>query len=98
VYTVAERSDYKDFIRLYVISDYFRGLNQKERLAEIFYALESFGAEKAVLKLSLCIAMTKREYKREFGGSLWIKTIPVLTGAMKHRRKASGLRKVSSRN
>ena len=31
-----EKSDYKDFVRMFVISDYFRGKGDKERLGEFF--------------------------------------------------------------
>ena len=68
----AERSDYKDFVRLYVISDYFRRKSEKERLGEIFSMLESAGAKDALGKISLCVTMTNREYEREFGRGVWL--------------------------
>ena len=63
----AEKSDYKDFIRMYVISDFFRGKREKDRLGEVFSMLEQNGAKGAIAKISLCVAMTKREYDRELG-------------------------------
>ena len=62
-----EKSDYKDFVRMYVISDFFRGRNNKERLGEIFDVMKDFGAKDMIAKMSLCVAMTEREYVREFG-------------------------------
>lgn len=68
----AYKSDYKDFIRMYVVSEYFRGMPEKQRLDEIYSILESHGAKAWVDKISLCIAMTRREYDREFGGDVWL--------------------------
>src|SRR5712692_4785005 len=68
----AEKSDYKDFIRMYVISDFFRGKGNKQRLGEIFSILEDFGAKDAISRVSLCVAMTKREYEREFGRGVFL--------------------------
>lgn len=62
-----EKSDYKDFIRMFVVSDSFRNKTSKERLGEIFSILEEFGAKDAIGKISLCVALTRREFKREFG-------------------------------
>jgi hypothetical protein len=70
VWILAEKSDYKDFIRMYVISDFFRGKREKDRLGEIFSMLEQNGAKEAITKISLCVPMTKREYDKEFGRSL----------------------------
>jgi hypothetical protein len=56
-----EKSDYKDFVRMYVISNFFRGKTNKERLGEIFAILEDFGAKDASAKISWCVAMTERE-------------------------------------
>jgi hypothetical protein len=67
-----EKSDYKDFIRMFVISDSFRGKSSKERLAEIFEMLEENGAKSAITKISLCVTMTDREYEREFGKYTWL--------------------------
>ena len=67
VWSVTEKSDYKDFIRMFVISNSFRGKGNKERLGEIFSTLEEFGAKNEIAKISLCVAMTEREYEREFG-------------------------------
>ncbi len=58
----AYRSDYKDFIRVYVISDYFKGMSEKARLGEIYSILERRGAGSLIRKISLCVAWTKREY------------------------------------
>ncbi len=66
-----EKSDYKDFIRMFVISDLFRRKTEKERLGEIFDMLEENGAKDAIAKISLCIAMTRSEYEREFGKDTW---------------------------
>ena len=68
VYVVAERSDYKDFIRMYVVSDYFRGMTDKERLDEIYSMLESSGAASLIERISLCIAMTTKEHLEQFEG------------------------------
>jgi len=43
VFFFTEESDYKDFIRMFVISDFFRGKTDKERLGEIFSVLEENG-------------------------------------------------------
>jgi len=67
-----ERSDYKDFIRMFVVSNSFRGKSNKERLGEIFSTLEKFGAKKEIAKISLCVAMTEREYEREFGRGMFL--------------------------
>ena len=66
VWILAEKSDYKDFIRMFVISDFFRRKREKDRLGEIFSMLEQNGAKEAIAKISLCVAMTKREYDKEF--------------------------------
>ena len=70
VWVLAEKSDYKDFIRMYVISDFFRRKREKDRLGEIFSILEQNGAKDAIAKISLCVPMTKREYDKEFGRGL----------------------------
>ena len=67
-----EKSDYKDFIRMFVISDFFRRKTNKDRLGEIFTMLEENGAKDAIAKISLCVAMTRREYNREFGKFTWL--------------------------
>jgi hypothetical protein len=66
----AEKSDYKDFIRMYVISDFFRRKKEKDRLGEIFSMMEENGAKDAIPKISLCVPMTKRECDKEFGRGL----------------------------
>jgi len=68
----AEKSDYKDFIRMYVISDFFRAKNNKERLGEIFDVLAQFGAKEMIAKVSLCVAMTEGEYEKEFGRDVFL--------------------------
>jgi hypothetical protein len=68
----SEKSDYKDFIRMFVISDFFRRKSNKERLGEVFSMLEENGAKDAVAKISLCVVMTNREYEREFGKYTWL--------------------------
>ncbi len=72
VYFFAEKSDYKDFIRMFVISDFFRSKSEKERLGEIFSIMEENGAKDAIAKISLCVAMTKREYEKEFGRDVFL--------------------------
>ena len=59
----AHEGDYKDFIRMYVVSDYFKGMSEKERLGEIYSILERGGAGSLIHKISLCVAWTKREYE-----------------------------------
>lgn len=98
VYVAAEKSDYKDFIRMYVVSDYFRGMGEKDRLGEIFSILESFGAKSVIAKVSLCIAMTKREYEREFGAGTWIGMVGETYREMKGRPKVRRLAKIGSRS
>ncbi|HKW62339.1 MAG TPA: hypothetical protein VJN89_07340 [Candidatus Acidoferrum sp.] len=72
VFFFTEKSDYKDFIRMYVISNFFRRKTNKERLGEVFAILEDFGAKDAITKISLCVAMTEREYEREFGKGVFL--------------------------
>ena len=67
VWILAERSDYKDFIRMYVVSDFFRRKTMKARLGEIFSMLEDHGAKDEIMKISLVVPLTKREYDKEFG-------------------------------
>ncbi len=97
----ANESDYKSLIRLYVVSDYFKGMPEKKRLDTVYAVLESGGARELVKKISLCIGITWREYDKDFGGGVWIKNIePSRPNGReaKGRRKASGLAKTSSRN
>jgi len=72
MFSFAEKSGYKNFIRLFVISDFFRGKNEKERLGEVLSMLEENGARGMVTKLSLCVVMTAREYEREFGRGVFL--------------------------
>ena len=44
----ADKSDYKDFIRMYVVSDHFKDMSEKARLGEIYSVLESFGAKSLI--------------------------------------------------
>jgi hypothetical protein len=67
VFLFTEKSGYKNFIRLFVISDFFRRKNEKERLGEVLEMLEEYGAKGVRAQISLCVVMTKREYEREFG-------------------------------
>ena len=67
VWIFAEKSDYKDFIRMIVVSDFFRRKREKDRLGEIFSMMEQNGAKDEIAKISLCVAMSKREYEKEFG-------------------------------
>jgi hypothetical protein len=85
-----EKSDYKDFIRMYVISDFFRGRTNKDRLGEVFSILEGFGAKDTIAKISLCVAMTEREYEREFGRDVFLgvdlhKTYRAMKSRQAHR-------------
>ena len=65
VLILAEKSDYKDFIRMIVVSDFFRRKRSKDRLGEIFSMMEENGANDEVTKLSLCVPLTKSEYEKE---------------------------------
>ncbi|MGB8888245.1 MAG: hypothetical protein WCC87_16060 [Candidatus Korobacteraceae bacterium] len=92
----ADKSDYKDFIRMYVVSDYFKGMSEKERLDEIYSILESRGAKSLIKKISLCIAMTKREYEVEFGEGVWLGVLDKVYRGMNPRpklRRLAGTRK-----
>jgi hypothetical protein len=71
-YFRAEKSDYKNFIRMFVISDFFRGKSEKERLGEVLSMLEENGAREVMARISLCVVMTKREYEREFGRGVFL--------------------------
>ncbi len=81
----ADKSDYKDFFRMYVVSDYFKGMSEKERLGEIYSILESRGAKSLIRKISLCIAMTKREYNQEFGEGVWLGVLDKVYRGMNSR-------------
>ena len=95
---VTEMSDYKDFIRMFVISDYFRGKTNKERLGEIFSMLEENGAKDAIAKISLCVAMTRREYDREFGEGTWLFGVGDNYRDMKQKPRVARLSRVHSRS
>ena len=71
-YFRAEKSDYKNFIRMFVISDFFRRKSEKERLGEVLSMLEEYGAKNLMKRISLCVVMTKREYEREFGRGVFL--------------------------
>jgi hypothetical protein len=92
-----EKSDYKDFIRMFVISDFFRRKSEKERLGEIFEILEENGAKDAIAKISLCVAMTNREYNREFGKYTWLARLGDVYHDMKRKPKVSRLGTMSGR-
>jgi len=83
----ADKSDYKDFIRMYVVSDYFKGMSDKNRLGEIYSILETHGAKSLISKISLCIAMTKREYIRDFGEGVWLGVLDKVYRGMDPRPK-----------
>lgn len=72
VFFFTEKSDYKNFIRMFVISDFFRNKSEKERLGEIFSIMEENGARDSIAKISLCVAMTRREYEKEFGPDVFL--------------------------
>jgi hypothetical protein len=71
-FSFTEKSDYKNFIRLFVISDFFRRKSEKERLGEVLSMLEENGARSVMTRLSLCVVMTTREYEREFGRGVFL--------------------------
>ena len=93
-----EETDYKDFVRMFVISDFFRNMTDKERLGEVFSMLEEYGAKDAVSKISLCVAMTKKEYDKEFGPYTFLgvdlhKTYRGMKSRPKFHRPVQGRRK-----
>jgi len=94
----ANKSDYKDFIRMYVVSDYFKGISDKERADTIYSVLEASAARDSVKKISLCIGMTRREYERDFGAGTWIRMPGETRRAIKSRPRTQRLAKVGSRN
>lgn len=97
----ADKSDYKDFIRMYVVSDYFREMSEKERLGEIYSMLESYGAKGLIRKISLCIAMTRSEFEKEFGDDFECVFFTDLGGVYrdtKPRPRLRRLARVHSRN
>lgn len=94
VFFFTEKSDYKDFIRMFVISDFFRNKTDKERLGEIFSMLEENGAGDTITKISLCVAMTNREYNREFGEGTWLFRLDEVYDDMKRRPRVSRLSRV----
>jgi hypothetical protein len=87
----AEKSDYKDFIRMFVISDFFRNKTNKERLGEVFSMLEENGAKDEIAKISLCIAMTRREYDREFGKYTWLGRVGEVYHDMRRKPRVARL-------
>jgi hypothetical protein len=94
-FSFAEKSDYKNFIRLFVISDFFRGKSEKERLGEVLSILENNGAKSVRERISLCVVMTKREYEREFGRGTWlVSDFRKTARAMKSRPKLHRLAQV----
>lgn len=97
VYFVTEKSDYKDFIRMFVVSDFFRNKTDKERLGDVFSILEENGAKSAISKISLCVAMTRREYDREFGKYTWLGCVRDVYRDMKRKPRASRLATVRGR-
>jgi len=94
----ANKSDYRDFIRMYVVSDYFRDMSEKERLGEIYSILKSYGAKALIRKISLCIAMTKGEYDTEFGEGVWLGDLSGVYRDTKPRPKLHRLTKAHSGN
>ena len=92
------KSDYKDFIRMYVISDYFQGMSEKERLGEIFSVLKSHGANAQIQKISLCIPVTNEEYEADFGGDDWIVDLSESSQRTKPRPRSPHLAKAHNRN
>jgi len=98
VFFFTEKSDYKDFIRMFVISDFFRRKSNKERLGKVFEILEENGAKDAIAKISLCVAMTKREYDREFGRHTWLGRLGDVYHEMKRKPRVARLSTVHSRS
>ncbi len=94
VFFFTEKSDYKDFIRMFVISDFFRSKTDKERLGEVFSILEANGAKEALAKISLCVAMTNREYNREFGKYTRLGRLGDVYHDMKRKPRVSRLSRV----
>ena len=94
-YFRTEKSDYKNFIRMFVISDFFRGKNEKERLGEVLSMLEENGAKDVMTRISLCVVMTKREYEREFGRGVFLGVdLPKTARTMKSRPKLHRLTQI----
>jgi hypothetical protein len=98
VFVWADKSDYKDFIRMYVVSDYFRGMTEKERLGEIYSVLNGHGAKDLIGKISLCIAMTKGEYDSEFGEDVWLGVLSKVYRGMKPQPRLHRLAKAHSKS
>ena len=94
VFFFTEESDYKNFIRMFVISDFFRNKNDKKRLGEIFSMLEENGAKDAIAKISLCVTMTRDEYDREFGRDTWLGRLGDVYHEMKRKPKVARLSRV----
>jgi hypothetical protein len=97
VFFFTERSDYKDFIRMFVVSDFFRNKTGKERLGEVFSILDENGAKDAIAKISLCVAMTKREYVREFGKYTWLGRVGEVYHDMRRKPRVARLSSVRGR-
>ena len=83
---------------MYVVSDYFRGMSEKDRLGEIYSTLESYGAKAMIRKISLCVAMTKGEYDAEFGEGVWLGDLSKVYRETKLRPKLHRLTRAHSRN
>ena len=82
---------------MYVVSDYFKGMSEKERLGEVFSILESHGAKSLIRKISLCIAMTQREYNQEFGEGVWLGVLDKVYRGMRPRPRVRRLASARSR-
>ena len=94
----ADRSVYKDFIRMYVVFRLLSGMSEKDRLGEIYSTLESYGAKAMIRKISLCVAMTKGEYDAEFGEGVWLGDLSKVYRETKPRPKLHRLTRAHSRN
>ena len=92
----ADKSDYKDFIRMYIVSDYFKGMSDKERLGEVYSIFESHGAKSLIRKISLCIAMTQREYNQEFGEGVWLGVWTKFIEGWSHVQECAGWRALAA--
>jgi len=92
-----EKSGFKDFIRIFVVSDFFRYKNKKERLGEIFSMLEENGAKDALGRISLCVTMTKREHDREFGKHSWVGRLGPISNGLKPKPRVGRRSAVRSR-
>jgi hypothetical protein len=60
--------------------------------------LESHGAKAVIRKISLCIAMTEREYDAEFGEGVWLGALSEVYRGTKPRPRLHRLAGAHGRN